>query len=74
MKEDQDVVIRVIGIRYELNDENMRIELWARNDGKANTENKYDFPPPVDTKLYFGTCCLVSINPVDGKYLDLEKL
>ena len=49
------------------------IELWARDNGKANTENKYDFPPPVDTKLYFGTCCLVSINPADGKYLDLEK-
>ena len=23
------------------------IELWARNEGKAGTENKYDFPPPV---------------------------
>ena len=34
------------------------IELWAKNVGKANTENKYDMPPPVDNDLYFGTCCL----------------
>ena len=30
-----------------------QIELWARDNGKANTENKYDFPPPVDNELFF---------------------
>ena len=29
-----------------------QIELWARDNGKANTENKYDFPPPVDNDLF----------------------
>ena len=48
------------------------IELWARDDGQANTENKYDFPPPVDTKLYFGTCCLISVNPQEKTYNDLD--
>jgi len=24
-------------------------------------ENKYDFPPPVDNKLYFGSCALVGM-------------
>jgi len=47
------------------------IELWARDNGQANTENKYDFPPPVDTKLYFGTCCLLSVNTKDNTYIDL---
>jgi len=48
------------------------IELWARDNGQANTENKYDFPPPVDTKLYFGTCCLLSVNPENNTYIDLD--
>ncbi len=38
------------------------VELWAKDNGKANTENKYDFPPPVDTELYFGTCCLIRVD------------
>ena len=38
------------------------IELWAKDQGKANTENKYDLPPPVDTALYFGTCCLIKTD------------
>ena len=47
------------------------IELWAKINGKANTENKYDFPPPVDNELYFGTCCLVSVIPNKNTFLDL---
>ena len=47
-----------------------KIELWCRNVGKAGTENKYDFPPPIDTELYFGTCCLININK-DDTIIDL---
>lgn len=36
------------------------VSLYARNSGVANTENKYDFPPPVDSELYFGCCALVA--------------
>ncbi len=36
------------------------VELWAREDGKAGQENKYEFPPPVDTMLFFGGCALVA--------------
>jgi len=45
-----------------LGEEMVSIELWSKNDGKANTENKYDFPPPVDKELYFGTCVLIRID------------
>ena len=41
------------------------VELWSKDNGKANTENKYDFPPPVDTELYFGTCCLIRLDDDD---------
>ena len=33
--------------------------MYGKDDGKANMENKYDFPPPVDNKLLFGCCVLV---------------
>lgn len=45
------------------NNENLLIEVWARDSGKANTENKYDFPPPIDKALYFGTCAIILTNP-----------
>ena len=48
-------------------------ELWAKDDGKANTENKYDFPPPVDTALYFGTCALVRVDKKTGAIINLTE-
>jgi hypothetical protein len=55
--------------------ENMiTVELWARNDGQANQENKYDFPPPADSELFFGSCALLArdsnMNMID---LTVEK-
>jgi len=41
-------------------DERFMVELWAREDGAAGQENKYEFPPPVDTILFFGACALVA--------------
>jgi hypothetical protein len=36
------------------------VVLYGKTEGKANTENKYDFPPPVDSTLFFGNCALVA--------------
>lgn len=36
------------------------VSLYARDTGKANTENKYDLPPPVDNILYFGCIALLA--------------
>ena len=36
------------------------ISVFAKADGRANSENKYDFPPPIDTKLFFGSCAIVA--------------
>ena len=40
--------------------------MYGKLDGKANMENKYDFPPPVDKKLYFGSCALVGMLREDS--------
>jgi hypothetical protein len=37
------------------------VSMYGKLDGKANMENKYDFPPPIDKKLYFGSCALVGM-------------
>jgi hypothetical protein len=43
------------------------VAMYGKLDGKANMENKYDFPPPVDTKLFFGACALVATTSEKGK-------
>lgn len=50
------------------------ISAYAKTDGKANTENKYDFPPPIDTKLFFGNCALVSTMMNENKTYELTSL
>ncbi len=48
------------------------VSVWAKKNGKANFENKYDFPPPIDKDLFFGTCAIVRTDE-DGAFLDLTK-
>ena len=36
------------------------IDLYAKNNGRAGYENKYEFPPPVDKNLFFGSCVLIN--------------
>mgnify|MGYP006134316983 CR=1 FL=1 len=48
------------------------VSLYARDSGKANTENKYDFPPPIDNVLYFGSCLLIAHNGTD-EWTDLSQ-
>jgi len=36
------------------------ISVYGKKKGRAGQENKYDFPPPIDTTLFFGSCILVN--------------
>lgn len=47
------------------------VTLYARDTGKATTENKYDLPPPIDNILYFGCITLVAKGE-EGEYVDLS--
>jgi hypothetical protein len=49
------------------------IKLYAKKNGRAGQENKYDFPPPVDSALFFGSCVLVGTDPKTGAVVDLES-
>lgn len=43
----------------KINSEKYIAQVFAKTEGRANSENKYDFPPPIDTKLFFGNCAIV---------------
>ena len=46
--------------KYE--EEKYYVEVFAKTEGRPNSENKYDFPPPIDTKLFFGSCAILAYN------------
>ena len=52
-------------------DQNIR--LYAKTEGRAGQENKYDFPPPVDERLFFGACALVGFNAETNEPVDLDE-
>jgi hypothetical protein len=49
------------------------IELYGKTKGKAGQENKYDFPPPVDSALFFGPCVLLGKDASTGFVVDLDE-
>jgi len=44
----------------EIDETKYNIALYGKTAGRANQENKYEFPPPVDKHLFFGNCVLVN--------------
>lgn len=44
--------IKIDGIKYIAN-------VYGKLNGKANSENKYEFPPPIDNTLFFGSTAIV---------------
>lgn len=35
------------------------LHVYGKEDGKANQENKFDFPPPIDNDLFFGAMAIL---------------
>ena len=54
------------------------ISVYGKTAGRAGQENKYEFPPPIDTTLFFGNCVLVNqleCEPVSNlKKSDWDKI
>ena len=52
------------------------LTLYAKCEGKAGMENKYDLPPPMDIQLFFGTMLLILHKKKEldeNELLDLTK-
>ena len=52
---------------YENN--NKHYHVYGKKKGKANYENKYELPPPIDEELFFGTLCVIKIH--NNEFSDL---
>ena len=52
--------VKIHGIKY-------LVQIYAKTEGRANNENKYDFPPPIDTKLFFGNCAIIAKTETSEK-------
>ena len=54
--------------------EDQYISLYSKDNGRANTENKYELPPPIDSPLYFGSLAIVKhteADPTNTNCIDL---
>uniref|UniRef100_A0A6C0JTX8 Uncharacterized protein n=1 Tax=viral metagenome TaxID=1070528 RepID=A0A6C0JTX8_9ZZZZ len=47
------------------------IELWSCDTVKSGLDNKYELPPPLETKVYYGSMVLISVQS-DGTYVNLS--
>ena len=57
---------------WKINEDDF-VSVYSKNTGRANTENKYDLPPPVDSDLYFGKLVVIrhsEQNPTAENCLD----
>jgi hypothetical protein len=54
-------------------DKSKIIKVIGKTTGRANYENKYDFPPPIDNTLFFGSCALVAFDNDTNSYLNITK-
>ena len=49
------------------------VDVWAKTDGRAGQENKYELPPPIDELLIFGNMALVArIDKENAIHLTIE--
>ena len=53
-----------------LNNKTYNISVYGKTDGRANQENKYEFPPPIDNTLFFNSCII--INTVNDEVSSLR--
>lgn len=59
-------------IRWDIEHKNVTYSytVFGSREGKANYENKYEFPPPIDNVLLFNSCVIVKTK--GDRYYDLS--
>jgi len=59
--------VKLNGIKYIIN-------VYAKSEGRANNENKYDFPPPIDNLLFYGSCAIIAKKKNEDGKVDFVNL
>ena len=63
-------------VSWEVEQDNGKIYeyiVYGTKEGRANTENKYDFPPPIDELLLFNKCVIIKKRKGVLKSLTVEE-
>ena len=55
----------------EINGKCFSVSIYGKLNGRAGQENKYEFPPPIDNTLLFGSCVIV--NKQNGQAVSIGK-
>lgn len=45
--------------KTKFNKEKYVVEIYGKVNGRANNENKYEYPPPIDNTLFFGNMMVI---------------
>ena len=53
------------------NNNGYELVLYAKTNGRSGNENKFEFPPPIDTTLFYGSC--IVIKKMGDKLVDLNE-
>ena len=65
--------VNTYSLKHEGND--IFISVYAKNIGRANTENKYELPPPIiDKELYFGNMLILKHKDETITALNVQNL
>ena len=57
--------------KCRINGKLTQISLYGKRNGRGGSENKYEFPPPIDNVLYFGNCVLTA--KTETEFVSLTK-
>jgi hypothetical protein len=55
----------------EIDGKTYSVSVFGKDSGRAGQENKYEFPPPIDSVLLFGSCVLV--NKENNQAVSISK-
>jgi len=55
----------------EIDGKTYSVSVFGKDSGRAGQENKYEFPPPIDSVLLFGSCVLV--NKINNQAVSISK-
>jgi len=59
-KTPNDFKEHIVWKNIKVNSSVYNIHVYGKTVGRANQENKYEFPPPIDNVLFFGSCVLIN--------------
>jgi hypothetical protein len=60
--------------RHTWNVNNNYYSVYAKDNGRSSSENKYDLPPPVDEQLYFNTMIILKHSETEPTNETIQDL